>query len=89
MPKTTKRREINPEALAEKMRGKGWTKYRLAEESGVSRSLIGRYLKDPDEPGDRRGKQPQIETVEALCRALDCTIMDITRLVDLETEGEG
>ena len=49
---------------------RGWTKYRLAKESGLTESALGKL-----EEGDR---VPTWETVQALARALGCTPNDFS-----------
>ena len=56
-------------ALKTAMKAKGWDEVRLAEASGVDRSLIGRYLRGEVEVGAKNGVR--------LAKALEVHLEDI------------
>lgn len=55
--------------IRELAESRGWTYYRLAKESGVSWSTI-RNMFD-------RNTEPTVPTLEALCRGLGITLVDL------------
>lgn len=57
------------EKLRELMEARGWTIYKLAKESGVSWSTIRNMF--------QRNTEPTVPTLEALCRGLDITLMEL------------
>ena len=57
------------EKLQELMDQRGWSYYRLAKESGISWSTIRNMFK--------RGTEPTIPTLEALCGGLGISLADL------------
>jgi len=57
------------EKIHELMEKRGWSMYRLANESGVSWSTIRNMF--------QRGTDPTVYTLEALCRGLDISMAEL------------
>lgn len=55
------------EVVKEERRRKGWTQYRLAKESGISREMIAKL--------ELGAHMPRIDTLLKLCRALSLDVM--------------
>lgn len=70
--------------LAERLRvarkSRGWSQADLAERAGLSRSAIGMY-----ETGSR---EPDFETMEALCDAFNCSMSYLLDDVSLPNDAE-
>ena len=58
------------EILATKLEQKGWSQHRLAAESGIGQPQISRILR-------RVSRSPDLETLRALARALNCATIDL------------
>ena len=54
------------ERISMLMEQNGWTKYKLAQESGMSPSVISNIFK--------RGGSPTVATIEAICKAFGITL---------------
>jgi transcriptional regulator with XRE-family HTH domain len=66
---------VNGAKLARLRRAKGWSQQRLAVEAGVHAMTVS--------AAEREAKEPLLDTVEALARALGVTVDDL-----LEPEPE-
>jgi putative transcriptional regulator len=62
--------------VAEQLRKKGWTAYRLAQESGLPIQTAYRLARSDAAP-----RRLSLESLDALCRALDCQPGDLLRYV--------
>lgn len=60
------------ERLRAEMTRRGWSAYRLAQESGVSQQYIGQILKDPAKAANTAG-----QILEKLAHALGRTVSDL------------
>ena len=69
------------ERLTEILKQKGWTRYRLSKECGLSESTITNIF--------RRGNTPTIATLEIICNAMNITLSQFfaeNELVELSPE---
>ena len=69
--------------ITELMILRGWSKYRLAKESGISNSTIGNMF--------RRNSIPDIQTIEMLCKGMKITMSQFfaeNELVELDAEQQ-
>lgn len=57
---------------------RGWTAYRLAQESGIHPSVLGKYRHN-------EVKEISLETLNSLCKALSCRAGD---LIEYVAEGK-
>lgn len=64
--------------LALKLEEKGWSQNRLAEASGIGQPQISRILR-------RVSVSPDLDTLRALARGLNCTVVDL--LADEDRQG--
>lgn len=58
--------------LQEIRKSRGFTQVQLAEQTGISKSLIQKL-----EIGERKIEMCRLDTVIALCMALDCKMQDL------------
>lgn len=58
--------------LQEIRKSRGFTQVQLAEKTGISKSLIQKL-----EIGERKIEMCRLDTVIALCMALDCKMQDL------------
>ena len=56
------------ERITQLCESRGWTKYRLSKEAGVSQNTISNLY--------RRKNSPTIATLEAICRAFNITLTE-------------
>ena len=61
------------------MKGKGLTTYRIRQDNIISQSALQSL---------REGKSVTVDTISALCNALDCQPGDIMEYVPDDKEGE-
>jgi len=69
--------------ITELMEMRGWSKYRLAKESGISNSTIGNMF--------RRNSIPDIQTIEMLCKGMNITVSQFfaeNELIELDAEQQ-
>lgn len=67
--------------LAELMDARGWSAYRLSQESGVQEVVIAKFK-------NNAAPSPRLETLARLCGALDCGIGDLMEYVPAETPAK-
>ena len=60
--------------LEELLKARGWSDYRLAQESGVGANVIGKYRKN-------QVKEPSLYVMNLLCAALGCGIGELMEYV--------
>jgi DNA-binding Xre family transcriptional regulator len=53
---------------------RGWTAYRLAKESGIHPSVLGKYV-------NNQVREISLDTLDALCRTLACRTGDLIEYV--------
>ena len=58
------------EIIGSKLEQKGWSQCRLAAESGIGQPQISRILR-------RQSQSPNLATLRALARALNCATVDL------------
>jgi putative transcriptional regulator len=60
--------------LDELLKARGWTDYRLAQESGIGANVIGKYRRN-------LVRQPDLRIVNRLCETLGCEIGELMEYV--------
>ena len=60
--------------LDELLNDRGWTDYRLAQESGIGANVIGKYHRN-------LVRRPDLTIVSRLCEALQCSIGDLMEYI--------
>ena len=53
---------------------RGWTAYRLAQESGIHPSVLSKYV-------NNQVREISLETLDAMCRSLNCRAGDLIEYV--------
>lgn len=60
--------------LDELLKARGWTDYKLAQESGIGANVIGKYHRN-------LVRQPDLRIINKLCGALQCEIGELMEYV--------
>lgn len=57
------------------LKARGWTDYRMSQESGLHPNVIGKYRKN-------LVKRPDLEVINSMCEVLRCGVGDLMEHVD-------
>lgn len=60
--------------LDELLKARGWTDYRLAQESGIGANVIGKYHRN-------LVRRPDLAIVNRLCESLQCDLAELMEYV--------
>ena len=60
--------------LDELLKARGWTDYRLAQESGIGANVIGKYRRNIV-------RQPELRIINKLCQTLGCEIGELMEYI--------
>jgi len=60
--------------LEQLLKAQGWSNYKLAQESGISAAVIGKYRRN-------LVRQPDLGVVDKMCATLQCDIADLLEYV--------
>jgi putative transcriptional regulator len=60
--------------LDELLKARGWTDYRLSQESGIGANVIGKYRRN-------LVRQPDLRIINKLCQTLGCEIGELMEYI--------
>lgn len=64
------------EKIEQRLQDRGWSIYRLAQEAGISYNTLSNLW--------RRGNEPKLETLEAICRGFGISMVEFFKEADDE-----
>lgn len=67
--------------LDKELKKKDKTRYWLSKQTGIDNNTLGKIY-------NNESKQIKIETIEKICKALDCNLTDIIEFVEDEEKAE-